>query len=217
MKLNLRPLLITLLLISYHAFSQVGIGTTDPQGILEVVSTTQGVVLPKVALTNTTVAAPVVNNSLSGPTLADGTLVYNTNTVNDVFPGYYYWITSRWVRLDPKGKQFITLTLPAEQNHNADFQLLGVNNFIDIYRIDRAIATDAYISGIDGGAHGKSIQIYNLSATHELTLYSEGNAASSDPENRFFLDQDVILKPGRGTILVYDGVVQRWIVFRGDN
>ncbi|MDC8004202.1 hypothetical protein POV27_09080 [Aureisphaera galaxeae] len=213
----LRPLFLALLFISMQGYAQIGMNTTDPEGMLDISSTTQGVIMPRVALTNTTVAAPVVNNSAKGPKLADGTMVYNTNTVNDVFPGYYYWQTDRWIRLDGKGKQFHTITLPALNNNNVDFSLTGANNYIDIFRLDRSVGSDIFLSGIDGGTHGKAIQVYNLSSTYQLTILSELNAAASSAENRFFLDQDVVLKPGRGTILVYDGVVNRWIVFRGDN
>ncbi|MBX2828377.1 MAG: hypothetical protein KTR22_09445 [Flavobacteriaceae bacterium] len=212
----LRPLAICLVCY-FSSHAQVGINTTDPEGMIDIVSTNQGLLMPRVALTDTTVEAPVLNNSSKGPDLANGTMVYNTNTVNDVFPGYYYWETDRWIRTDGRGKQFITVTLPALVNNNMDFSLTTSNHYIDIFRLDRTPNTDVDISGIDGGVHGKTIQIYNLSDTYQITMLSESNSPASNAENRFFLDQDVILKPGRGTILVYDGLVQRWIVFRGDN
>ena len=198
------------------ASAQVGINNTNPEGILDIASTNQGLLIPRIALTETTVQAPVVNTSTNGPKLANGTLVFNTNTANDVFPGFYYWLTDRWIRQDGQGKAFITVTLANLTNNNADFSLTGSHYYIDIFRLDRTPNTDVDRSGIDGGTHGKSIQIYNLSDTYQITLSSESNSASQ-AENKFFLDQDVILKPGRGTILVYDGIVQRWIVFRGDN
>jgi hypothetical protein len=81
------------------SFAQVGIGTTSPQGVLDINSSTYGVVYPSVALTATNVATPVVN-PLGGP-LAEGTTVFNTNTTNtganDVEPGIYSWGGSEWV------------------------------------------------------------------------------------------------------------------------
>lgn len=77
--------------------SQVGIGTTIPNGALDVDSTTDGFLIPRIALTNTTTA------TISTPTKSE--LIYNTATAGDVTPGYYYWETpptvasSRWVRL----------------------------------------------------------------------------------------------------------------------
>lgn len=77
----------------------VGLGTNTPGGVLELNSTTSGLVLPRVALTATNVAAPVVNPQ--GGSLIVGTTVYNTATAgtapNNVAPGLYYWNGSRWV------------------------------------------------------------------------------------------------------------------------
>lgn len=56
----------------------VGINTTTPDGILDVNSNVHGIVLPRIALTSTNVAAPVTNPQ--GGALAVGTVVYNTVT-----------------------------------------------------------------------------------------------------------------------------------------
>ena len=79
-------------------YAQVGINTTSPNAALDVVSTTNGMLLPRVALTTTTLASPVVNPA--GGALPASTLVYNTNTAGDVTPGYYYWSGSAWLRLN---------------------------------------------------------------------------------------------------------------------
>ena len=83
---------------SISSFAQVGINTTTPNGILDVTSTTMGVIPPKVALTATNVMAPVVNPQTGN--LAVGTTVYNTATTttgsNDVAPGLYTWNGSEW-------------------------------------------------------------------------------------------------------------------------
>lgn len=77
--------------------AQVGVGTTTPEGALDVTSTNDGLLIPRIALTNTTTA------TILTPTKSE--LVYNTATAGDVTPGYYYWETTptvasnRWVRL----------------------------------------------------------------------------------------------------------------------
>ena len=89
----------TLLLFftSISIYAQVGIGNTNPQGALDVTSTNDGILVPRIALTNTTTA------TILTPTKSE--LVYNTATAGDVTPGYYYWETTptvasdRWVRL----------------------------------------------------------------------------------------------------------------------
>lgn len=53
---------------------------------------TKGILIPRVALTQTTSNAPV------GASVATSLLVYNTATVNDVTPGFYYWDGTQWVR-----------------------------------------------------------------------------------------------------------------------
>ena len=101
MKLKLQLQLLLLFFVSL-SFAQVGIGTTTPNGALDVTSTTQGFLLPRVALTASNVADPVVNPA--GGALANGTMVYNTATAgvspNNVLPGYYYWNGSQWIRLN---------------------------------------------------------------------------------------------------------------------
>ena len=77
--------------------SQVGIGTSNPQGAFEVVNTTDGMLISRVALVNTTTA------TILTPTKSE--MAYNTATAGDVTPGYYYWettptvATDRWIRL----------------------------------------------------------------------------------------------------------------------
>jgi hypothetical protein len=79
--------------LGFHMNAQVGIGTTSPNlsSSLDVSSLNTGVLIPRVSLTATTVAAPVT-------TPATSLLVYNINTAGDVTPGYYYW-NGVWVRL----------------------------------------------------------------------------------------------------------------------
>jgi hypothetical protein len=82
------------------AIAQVGIGTTNPKGALDVESTQYGLVYPSVALTATNLEDPVVNPT--GEVLEVGTTVYNTNMTStgsfDVEPGIYSWNGSIWVR-----------------------------------------------------------------------------------------------------------------------
>jgi len=91
-------------LFSLNAFSQVGINTTSPNGILDINSTNAGVVLPRLALTRMDVMDPATNPQ-GGP-IPTGTVVYNTNTTTvfdipnnlnySVTPGIYVWITDHW-------------------------------------------------------------------------------------------------------------------------
>ena len=93
-----------ILLFCSTLFAQVGIGVKDPEGALDITSSNAGLVPPRVALTNTSAQAPVINPKSGVTTLADGTIVYNTNTngtpPNNVSPGFYYWSSSAWIPLE---------------------------------------------------------------------------------------------------------------------
>ncbi len=82
------------LIVTIDVSAQVGIGTTNPTSALDITSTNNGLLIPRVALTNTTTVLPVLTGTTSE-------LVYNTATVNDVTPGFYYLSTNTgpWIRL----------------------------------------------------------------------------------------------------------------------
>lgn len=87
----------------------IGINTAAPKGMLDVESATNGIVIPRIALTASNVDAPVVNPQ--GGAIAESTLIYNTATEgvspNEVTPGFYFWNASKlkWVRFDVGGEQ----------------------------------------------------------------------------------------------------------------
>lgn len=90
-------LTIPALLFSYSAEAQnVGINETgnpaDASAGLDVDFNNKGVLIPRVALTQTTNAGPI-----TAP--VNALLVYNTATVNDVTPGFYYWFNGEWVSI----------------------------------------------------------------------------------------------------------------------
>jgi hypothetical protein len=88
--------------------AQVGIGTVTPKGVLDLNDDSgtnkYGLVLPRVALTRTDLATPVLNPQGGNP--AVGTVVYNTATTNfgsnSVYPGIYMWDGIDWINEFPK-------------------------------------------------------------------------------------------------------------------
>lgn len=90
-----------MLFLTLISNAQVGLGTTTPAGALDITSSTNGLLLPRVSLTALNVAAPVVNPA--GGALVVGTLIWNTATAgvipNNVVPGMYYWEGTRWISL----------------------------------------------------------------------------------------------------------------------
>lgn len=87
--------IITTLLIGTNMTAQVGVGTTTPAGALDITSTNDGLLIPRIVLTATNVA------TVTTPTESE--LVYNTATSavgpNQVTPGFYYWNGTLWVRV----------------------------------------------------------------------------------------------------------------------
>jgi hypothetical protein len=83
--------------IRIKANGATGINNISPDNSaqLDVTATNKGVLVPRVALTATNVAAPVTSPATS-------LLIYNTASAgsfpNDVYPGYYYWSGTRWRR-----------------------------------------------------------------------------------------------------------------------
>lgn len=120
MKLSL-TFLVFLVLAATPVFSQIGIGTTSPNGALDITSTTQGVVIPRLALTANNVMAPATNPN--GGSLLDGTMVFNTATSGSgttlVVPGFYCWENSKWLYLKNDSYSFTVyglFTSSASQN-----------------------------------------------------------------------------------------------------
>lgn len=95
-------LCIAFLLTSVTTFAQSSVGinndgsTPDASAMLDVKSTSKGLLPPRVNLTGTTSASPVTSP-------ATGLIVYNLATVSDVTPGYYFWDGSAWDRFSATG------------------------------------------------------------------------------------------------------------------
>jgi len=90
-------LVFTLALLTTElVFAQDGVlidytgNTRDNSAVLDVRSSTQGFLAPRVSIANLTTALPVTSP-------ANGLLVYNTNGATG--EGYYYWNGSAWTRL----------------------------------------------------------------------------------------------------------------------
>jgi hypothetical protein len=85
----------SLLSSSLVSAQNVGINATgaapDASAMLDVVSANRGLLVPRVALTATNAAGPI-----AAPTTS--LLVFNTATVADVTPGYYYWDGAAWIK-----------------------------------------------------------------------------------------------------------------------
>ena len=88
---------------TYNTTGNVGIGTNTPSAsaLLDLTSSSQGFLPPRVALT----AKSGTSSPIASPTI--GLIVYNTASagtgVDLVTPGYYYYNGTIWTRMDPEG------------------------------------------------------------------------------------------------------------------
>ena len=114
-------------LASFDLYAQTGIGTLTPDASakLEVASTKQGFLPPRLTLTGTNDVTTIKNAAGTSIIPATGLLIYNTASFgtapNNVVPGYYYWNGTVWIQiasgiiLDNTKTTSFTLT-PADNN-----------------------------------------------------------------------------------------------------
>ncbi|MBL0012642.1 MAG: hypothetical protein IPP30_02480 [Flavobacterium sp.] len=95
----MRTLLTFFVFLPFLSFAQVGVNTTTPNAALDIQSTNNGVLIPRVQLTDALDIATVVNPA--GGVLAKSTLVYNIGSSgiapDNVIDGFYYWNGIRWI------------------------------------------------------------------------------------------------------------------------
>lgn len=154
MKLNLERFFIIFIISCTCSFAQVGIGTVTPDGVLDLNSdeeknasgsNTYGLVLPRVSLSRTDEAAPIVDPDPSAPagTLPIGTVVYNTATTSfgafSVYPGIYMWDGVDWINEFPKKNAEIF-----QQDMSNFFPTTTTGTYVPITGLENRTFTPAY-------------------------------------------------------------------------
>lgn len=120
-------------ILSASLNAQVGIGTTTPEGALDVSSLQGGFIPPRVALTSITIEAPVLNPQ--GGSIVAGTIVWNTDTAgvspNNVVPGLHYWSGTKWIAFagSPGGLDW---SLAGNSGTTAGTHFLGTTDLQDL-------------------------------------------------------------------------------------
>ncbi|MBC7606600.1 MAG: hypothetical protein H7199_06555 [Burkholderiales bacterium] len=186
---NTHAFLTLLLLLTSAApiLAQVGIGNTDPKGALDITSITDGMLIPRLALVATTTATVI--------TPTESELVYNTATVNDVTPGYYYWDNSKWVRLAAGANSDWALTGNAVAN-NTSFMGTTDDNDVIFKRFSTRAgklgitetslglnALNPLSSGTNNTAIGKSALAVNTSGASNVAVGASALAANTTAAN----------------------------------
>lgn len=186
-------LVFTLFFSLSHA--QVGIGTTTPNASLDVDSTTDGLLIPRISLTATNVATVIT------PTVSE--LVYNTNTSavgsNQVTPGFYYWDGTLWIRLVTGNSNDWSLIGNAGTNPAINYlgtsdanDLILKTDAIDRVHIDtdgnvgiNEITPDSKLDIVNNNATGNSVEMTHpvSNASSALWVKNNGNSRALHAQN----------------------------------
>ena len=123
----------------------VGINSTNSapnaSAMLDVSATNKGVLIPRIALTGTTDATTITTPTTS-------LIIYNSATVSDVTPGFYYWNGSRWVRLTSGADQGLWTEnagnlFPTTLSNNVGIGTITPNQKLHVKGISRFQRADA--------------------------------------------------------------------------
>ncbi|POR19263.1 hypothetical protein BWK58_14395 [Flavobacterium columnare] len=183
-------LLIFVILNSLLIKGQVGIGTYTPQGILDINSTTSGLVPPKVALIAADTELPVLNPQ--GGSIVSGTIVYNiaTNGVapNDVVPGFYYWSGTRWLLLTNQSISTPTnWTLSGNNNTNSNTHFIGTTNANDFVtktdNVERLRVTSAGNLGIGTSSPTSTLDVNGTLRVRNIPVTTSSNQLLTSDAN----------------------------------
>ncbi|WP_264549069.1 proprotein convertase P-domain-containing protein [Flavobacterium sp. N2820] len=171
----MKKYLLIFIFYGFYATAQVGIGTTVPNGALDVTSTNNGLLLPRIGLTSTTDAVTVVNQITSNP-LVNGTAIYNTATSgvypNNVSPGFYYWNTNKWERINNGTKtELATNNTVAAPNSNMPNTYTGSNSTASTFDL----STQTRLITITGATGTTTLITCNVQISHsyaaDIDLY----------------------------------------------
>ncbi len=149
--------------ISYTFVSaQVAINSTgnppDGSAMLDINASDRGLLIPRISLTGTN-----DNTTISSPTI--GLLIYNTNTVSDVTPGFYFYSGSEWA---PLGEDAYTFENGLNENGAHAVGLGG--NLSDNTTINLSLFD------INWNINNSGQFIIQNSGTDNIIFQSDGNA-----------------------------------------
>jgi len=151
----MKKVIFTLLtLITISTYAQVGIGTTTPDNssILELESTTQGMLTPRMLESE--------RDAIATP--ATGLLIYQTNNT----PGFYYYNSTAWVPFGGVDNDW-TIHTNGLDMYNANTGNVGVGN--------TAPTAQLHVTGTASGGGGGTTTIY----TQDFSSMVIGDVTSS--------------------------------------
>lgn len=178
-------LMLTLIIFgAANVKAQVTIGSqNDPNAgaVLDLQSTTKGLLLPRVVLTSTTSGTPIAHTA--------GMIVYNTATSNDVTPGYYYNNGTKWLRIADSsvssGVSSVGVTAPIVNSGTVSAPILGLSDAgvtaskLASNSVNSAKIVDGSIVAAD--LADNAVTIAKLPSGATTTTYLRGDGAWATP------------------------------------
>ncbi|MFD2037534.1 hypothetical protein ACFSKL_22260 [Belliella marina] len=185
-------------LLSFRISAQVKVGDNptivNPDAVLEIESTNKGLLMPRVALTATTDAAPMTAH-------VAGMKVYNTATAGDVIPGLYYNDGVKWVLLasaeDLKTEPWFDQVSNDEATENTQniYQMGSVSILKDQVRV-AALALDVFGPVSFGGTHTGAAGINSVILGGNNNMASGTNAVAGGENARAMGNFSFAFGPG---------------------
>ncbi|MBW1655403.1 beta strand repeat-containing protein [Flavobacterium quisquiliarum] len=181
-------ILFTLLLLSsFVTYSQVGIGTPTPNSSsqLEVAATNRGVLIPRINLTSSTDVSTIAGGNVNS------LLIFNTATISDIKPGYYYWFDNKWNRIVVSGETAVPAGSVIYNSVNQTFSYIdnsGNSQVIDFSPIVKANETITnQIQNTATGAITYTNEAGN-STTSQVVSANTGNLLKAGTDGGAMLD-----------------------------
>jgi hypothetical protein len=174
---------------SAEVFAQQGFGTNTPSkaSAVDMQGSDKGLLIPRVALIALNSFTPITGETSTETAKTNSLLVYNTATVNDVTPGYYYWttdgVTGKWNRLitldevpetiEPWNKQGTTdpATLNSDNIYQTGSVAIGKNSVFSTAKLDVAGA-------VRGGSNQQGVVGANSVAFGNMNTASGQNSVA---------------------------------------
>ena len=180
------------LAIGLMASAQVKIGTApetiNDASLLELESSTQGLLLPRVALVNTTTRTLVGSASIQGMT------VYNTANTGDVTEGLYTHNGTKWVKVG--GSPFVSATLTKDATYTTLLTTDVTPNNITTITFSGAPSALA-LTNLPAGNIGKILNIFNIgSGPFNVNFNRGGDGAAAT----------ISIGATRGASFIWDGL-----------
>lgn len=161
--------LLALFAFAFAVNAQVGVGIATPDGsaMLDVTSTTQGFLAPRMTETQ--------RNDISSP--ATGLLIYQT----DGTAGFYYYDGSSWTQVGGSASSGPTLAYTNQAGPIAVFPPLSTE--VTVVGVTQSVTAGNHLK-IDGSLNLNFVVTGNWSVTYEIRLYRDATLIMSQQYNR---------------------------------